>query len=220
MNAEHKNRQISYQFINKDILIEALTHKSAGKIYDYEKLEFLGDRVLGFTIAEKLNLIMFSKKLSDIHLKFESLTNETYLSQVANRIRLYKYIITQPGVDGDKFKKNNSILSDVVEALIGAIYSDGNINDVKKFIGKFFNINNKKSYKNSKSVLQELVLNNGLHLPNYELVKKEGLDHAPFFKVKVTAMGFVSEGKGKTIKLAEFNAAKNILKKIRERKNL
>ena len=220
MLTQELEKKISYIFSNKNILIEALTHKSAGKIYNYEKLEFLGDRVLGLTIAEKLNLVMFNKKLSDIHLKFESLTNETYLSQVANRIQLYNYIVTQSGEDGEKFKKNSSILSDVVEALIGAIYSDGSINDVKKFIGKFFNINNKKSYKNSKSVLQELVLNNGLHLPNYELVKKEGLDHAPFFKVKVTAMGFASEGKGKTIKIAEFNAAKNILKKIRERKNL
>jgi len=213
-------KKISYEFSNKSILIEALTHKSAGKIYNYEKLEFLGDRVLGFTIAEKLNLIMFNKKLSDIHLKFESLTNETYLSQVANRIQLYKYIITQSGVDGDNFKKNNSILSDVIEALIGAIYSDGNINDAKKFIEKFFNINNKKSNINSKSALQELVLNNDLNLPNYELVKKEGPDHDPFFKVKVTALGASSEGKGKTIKLAEFNAAKNFLKIIKEKKNL
>ena len=220
MLTQELEKKISYEFSNKSILIEALTHKSAGKIYNYEKLEFLGDRVLGFTIAEKLNLIMFNKKLSDVHLKFESLTNETYLSQVANRIQLYKYIITQSGVDGDNFKKNNSILSDVIEALIGAIYSDGNINDAKKFIGKFFNINNKKSNINSKSALQELVLNNGLNLPNYELVKKEGPDHDPFFKVKVTALGSSSEGKGKTIKLAEFNAAKNILKKINEKKNL
>ena len=220
MLTQELEKKISYIFSNKNILIEALTHKSAGKIYNYEKLEFLGDRVLGFTIAEKLNLMMFNKKLSDIHLKFESLTNETYLSQVANRIQLYNYIITQSGEDGEIFKKNSSILSDVVEALIGAIYSDGSINDVKKFIEKFFNINNKKSYKNSKSVLQELVLNKSLKLPNYELIEKQGLDHAPFFKVKVTAMGFSSEGKGKTIKLAEFNAAKSILKTIRERKNL
>ena len=141
MLTQELEKKISYIFKNKNILIEALTHKSAGKIYNYEKLEFLGDRVLGFTIAEKLNLLMFDKKLSDIHLKFESLTNETYLSQVANRIQLYNYIITQSGEDGEKFKKNRSILSDVVEALIGAIYSDGSINDVKKFIVKFFNIN-------------------------------------------------------------------------------
>ena len=184
MLTQELEKKISYIFSNKNILIEALTHKSAGKKYNYEKLEFLGDRVLGFTIAEKLNLVMLNKKLSDIHLKFESLTNETYLSQVANRIQLYNYIITQSGEDGEKFKKNSSILSDVVEALIGAIYSDGSINDVKKFIGKFFNINNKNHIK-FKIVLQELVLNNGLHLPNYELVKKEGLDHALFLKLRL-----------------------------------
>ena len=104
MLTQELEKKISYIFSNKNILIEALTHKSAGKIYNYEKLEFLGDRVLGFTIAEKLNLIMFNKKLSDIHLKFESLTNETYLSQVANRIQLYNYIITQSGEDGEIYR--------------------------------------------------------------------------------------------------------------------
>ena len=198
MLIEELEKKIFYNFKNKAILLEALTHKSAGKKYNYEKLEFLGDRVLGFIIAEKLNTIMNHEKLSDIHLKFEALTNENFLSKVANSINLSKYIITQSGTDGDKFKKNNSILSDVMEAIIGAIYIDGNIGFVKSFIEKFFNINNKKS--------------------NYELIKKEGPDHNPFFIIKVTAMGFFSEGKGKTIKLAELDAAKNILKIIREQK--
>ena len=144
--------------------------------------------------------------------------SENFLSKVAYSINLSKYIITQSGMDGEKFKKNDSILSDVMEAIIGAIYIDGNISFVKSFIEKFFNINNKKSNINSKSALQELVLQNGLILPNYELIKKEGPDHNPFFIIKVTAMGFFSEGKGKTIKLAELDAAKNILKIIREKK--
>ena len=218
MLIEELEKKIFYDFKNKDILLEALTHKSAGKKYNYEKLEFLGDRVLGFIIAEKLNIIMNHEKLSEIHLKFEALTNENFLSIVANSINLSKYIITQSGRDGEKFKKNDSILSDVMEAIIGAIYIDGNISFVKSFIEKFFNINNKKSNINSKSALQELVLQNGLILPNYELIKKEGPDHNPFFIIKVTAMGFFSEGKGKTIKLAELDAAKNILKIIREKK--
>ena len=208
MLIEELEKKIFYNFKNKAILLEALSHKSAGKKYYYEKLEFLGDRVLGFIIAEKLNIIMNHEKLSDIHLKFEALTNENFLSKVANTINLSKYIITQSGMDGEKFKKNDSILSDVMEAIIGAIYIDE----------KFFNINNKKSNINSKSALQELVLQNGLILPNYELIKKEGPDHNPFFIIKVTAMGFFSEGKGKTIKLAELDAAKNILKIIREKK--
>ena len=145
MLIEELEKKIFYNFKNKAILLEALTHKSAGKKYNYEKLEFLGDRVLGFIIAEKLNIIMKHEKLSDIHLKFEALTNENFLSKVANSINLSKYIVTQSGMDGEKFKKNDSILSDVMEAIIGAIYIDGNIGFVKSFIEKFFNINNKKS---------------------------------------------------------------------------
>ena len=99
MLIEELEKKILYNFKNKAILIEALTHKSAGKKYNYEKLEFLGDRVLGFIIAEKLNEIMNHEKLSDIHLKFEALTNENFLSKVANSINLSKYIITQSGVD-------------------------------------------------------------------------------------------------------------------------
>ena len=170
MLIEELEKKIFYNFKNKAILLEALTHKSAGKKYNYEKLEFLGDRVLGFIIAEKLNIIMNHEKLSDIHLKFEALTNENFLSKVANSINLSKYIVTQSGMDGEQFKKHNSILSDVMEAIIGAIYIDGNISFVKSFIEKFFNINNKKSNINSKSALQELVLQNGLILPNYELI--------------------------------------------------
>ena len=208
---------ISYNFKLKHLLFEALTHKSCGKDYNYEKLEFLGDRVLGLIIAEKLNKIMSNCTVADIHLKFESLTNEAFLAKVAREIKIPPFIHVQPGNDGEKFKNNNSILADVVEAIIGGIYIDSGIKDVKKFIDRFFIIDDKMPILNPKSSLQQIALENGKELPSYKLLKREGLDHNPKFWVNVSALSFNSEGIGKSLKLAEINAAFNLLKKIKRK---
>ena len=208
---------ISYNFKLKHLLIEALTHKSCGKDYNYEKLEFLGDRVLGLIIAEKLNKIMSNFKVADIHLKFESLTNEAFLAKIARDIKITPFIQVQPGNDGEKFKNNNSILADVVEAIIGGIYIDSGIKDVKNFIDRFFIIDDKMPILNPKSSLQQMALENGKELPSYKLLKREGLDHNPKFWVNVSALSYNSEGIGKSLKLAEINAAFNLLKKIKRK---
>ena len=208
---------ISYHFKLKNLLIEALTHKSCGKEYNYEKLEFLGDRVLGFIIAEKLNKIMPNYKVAEIHLKFESLTNETFLAKVAREIKISPFIQVQPGNDGEKFKNNNSILADVVEAIIGGIYIDSGTKNVKNFIDRFFKIDDKIPILNPKSALQQMALENGKELPSYKLIKREGPDHNPKFWVNVSALSYNSEGIGKSLKLAEINAAINLLKKVRRK---
>ena len=208
---------ISYNFKLKHLLIEALTHKSCGKDYNYEKLEFLGDRVLGFIIAEKLNKIMPNLKVAEIHLKFESLTNEIFLAKIARDIKIPPFIQVQPGKDGEKFKNNNSILADVVEAIIGGIYIDSGIKNAKKFIDRFFKIDDKIPTLNPKSALQQMALANGEELPFYKLLKREGPDHNPKFWVNVNALSVNSEGMGKSLKLAEINAAINLLKKVRRK---
>ncbi len=208
---------IFYNFKLKHLLIEALTHKSCGKEYNYEKLEFLGDRVLGFIISEKLNKKMSNFKVAEIHLKFESLTNEAFLSKVAKEIKISPYIQVQPGNDGEKFKNNNSILADVVEAIIGGIYIDSGMKNVIKFIDRFFKIDDKIPILNPKSALQQMALADGKELPSYKLIKREGPDHDPKFWVNVRALSFNSEGIGKSLKLAEINAAINLLKKVRRK---
>ena len=208
---------ISYNFKLKRLLTEALTHKSCGKDYNYEKLEFLGDRVLGFVIAEKLNKIMSHFKVAEIHLKFESLTNEAFLAKVAREIKIPPFIQVQPGNDGEKFKNNDSILADVVEAIIGGIYIDSGVKNVKKFIYRFFNIDDNIPLMNPKSTLQQMALENGKGLPSYKLLKREGPDHNPKFWVNVSALSANSEGIGKSLKLAEINAAINLLKKVRRK---
>jgi len=206
---------ISYDFKNKNLLKEALTHKSTGLKNNYDKLEFLGDRVLGLIIAQKLNFLMSTYSVSSIHLKFESLTNEYYLSKIAREIKLNKFILVQDGKDHDKFKNNNSILADVLEAVIGGIYIDGGFLKAQLFIENFFSIDKKLAPINAKSALQEIVLEKGLDLPIYKLLTKEGPDHEPIFVVQVEAFNFKSKGTGKTLKIAEFSAAKKVLNKIK-----
>ena len=122
MSINELEKIISYKFKEKKYLIEAITHKSTGLAYNYDKLEFLGDRVLGLVIAHKLNTLIQNKNVFNTHLKFESLTNENYLSQVAKKININKFILVQGGKDNNKFKNNDSILSDVLEAIIGGIF--------------------------------------------------------------------------------------------------
>ncbi len=206
---------ISYNFKNKDLLKEALTHKSTGIKKNYDKLEFLGDRVLGLIIAQKLNILMSDLSVSKIHLKFESLTNEYYLSKIAKKITLNKFILVQDGKDHENFKKNDSILADSLEAIIGGIFIDGGYSKAQLFIEKFFLINKKLNPVNSKSALQEFVLEKGIDLPAYKLIEKRGPDHKPIFVVQVEVLNFKSKGTGKNLKTAEFSAAKKILNKLK-----
>ena len=214
MSINELEKIISYNFKEKKYLIEALTHKSTGLEYNYDKLEFLGDRVLGLVIAHKLNSLLQNKNVFNTHLKFESLTNENYLSQVARKININKFILVQGGKDNDKFKNNNSILADVLEAIIGGIFLDGGLKNAKLFIENYFSINDKLPNTNPKSALQEIVLDHKHDLPKYILLEKDGPDHDPNFVVRVEALNISSKGRGKTLKLAELSAAKKLLNKI------
>ena len=214
MSISELEKIISYEFKEKRYLIEAITHKSTGLDYNYDKLEFLGDRVLGLVIAHKLNTLIQNKNVFNTHLKFESLTNENYLSQVAKKMNINKFILVQGGKDSNKFKNNDSILSDVLEAIIGGIFLDGGLKNAKLFIEKFFLINDKLPNTNPKSALQEIVLEHKCDLPKYILLEKDGPDHEPNFVIRVEALNLSSSGRGKTLKLAELSAAKKLLNKI------
>ena len=208
--------KIDYKFNDKNLLQEALTHSSLNltKI-NYQRLEFLGDRVLGLIISEKIFNIMPDLSVGEMHLKFESLTNEKYLSKIADKIGLKNHIKVQPGNDGEKILSNNSILSDVLESIIGAIFLDGGIDKVKKFILSNFEINFEKPNLNSKSLLQQKLLAQGKDLPVYLIEKQLGPDHDPSFVVRVMVSEDIgASGSGKSLKLAEQKAANNLLKKL------
>ena len=217
MSNNELEKIISYKFKNVEYLNQALTHSSfsSNNIKDYERLEFLGDRVLGLIIAEEIFAKMPNAQVREMHLKFESLTNEIYLSKISLSIGIPNFINIQSGTFRNNLNTNKSILADVLEAIFGAILLDGGFNKVRKVVLNLINFDSEQIVINSKSRLQEFLLSKGEDLPIYELINSKGPDHSPMFTVKVkTKSNQFSKGEGGSIKIAEQKAAKNLLDKL------
>ena len=210
INYQTLEKKIKINFKNKDLLVRSLTHKSYNKEINNEKLEFLGDRVLGLVIAKKLLEIYPNEKEGILDKKFASLVNKKTCLQIAKKINLDKYILT---LDIKK-KKNiaeDKVVSDCCEALIGSIYLDKGFNSVEKFILELWSENIKDSVItqiDAKTKLQEFSLKKFKKLPIYKLISNTGPRHKPLFKVGVKLIDtkfFLAEGSSK--KDAEQNAA-------------
>jgi len=203
-------KKLKINFKNKDLLIRSLTHKSFDNKMNNEKIEFLGDRVLGLVIAKKLLEIYPDEKEGILDKKFASLVNKKTCLQIAKKINLNKYILTL-----DVKKKRNiiedKVMSDCCEALIGSIYLDRGYNSVEKFILELWSDNIKDSIVtqiDAKTKLQEFSLKRFKKLPIYKLVSNTGPRHKPLFKVGVKLIDtkfYFAEGNSK--KDAEQNAA-------------
>ena len=218
INYQILEKKINIKFKNKYLLIQSLTHKSFDSNNNNEKVEFLGDRVLGLVIAQKLLEMYPDEKEGVLDKKFASLVNKTTCLEVANSINLNKYILTF-NPNNKKIKIEDKIVSDSCEALIGAIYLDKGFDIVKKIILDLWNNHIKKSIItqiDAKTKLQELALKNFKKLPTYKLISNTGPRHKPLFKVGVKLPNtkyFISSGKSK--KDAEQNAAIDCLKSIK-----
>tara|TARA_B100002052_G_scaffold271995_1_gene273301 strand:- start:3317 stop:3976 length:660 start_codon:yes stop_codon:yes gene_type:complete len=217
INYHKLEKKIKVFFKDKNLLIKSLTHKSYNKEINYEKLEFLGDRVLGLVIAKKLLEIYPDEKEGVLDKKYASLVNKKTCLQIAKKINLDKYILTL-----DVKKKNileNKVLSDCCEALIGSIYLDKGFNSVERFILELWSDNIKDSIitqVDAKTELQELSLKKFKKLPVYKLISNTGPRHKPLFKVGVKLINtkfFLAEGNSK--KDAEQNAAILCLESIK-----
>ena len=210
INYKILEKKIKIDFKDKDLLIRALTHKSFNKIINNEKMEFLGDRVLGLVIAKKLLEIYPDEKEGILDKKFASLVNRRTCLEIANKINLDKFILTF-NVKNKKQKIEEKVLADSCEALIGAIYLDKGFNAVEKAILDLWSDNIKNSIItqiDAKTKLQELSLRKFKKLPTYKLVSNTGPRHKPLFKVGVKLPDtkfYYSEGNSK--KDAEQNAA-------------
>ena len=212
-------KKIKINFKNKDLLIQSLTHKSFDKESNNEKVEFLGDRVLGLVIAKKLLEIYPNEKEGILDKKFASLVNKKTCLQIAKEIELDKYILTF----NFRNKKNvieDKVLADTCEALIGAIYLDKGFSSVEKIILNLWSKHIKDSVItqiDAKTKLQEYSLKKFKKLPIYKLISNTGPRHKPLFKVAVKLIDtkfYSAEGKSK--KDAEQNAAINCLKGIKK----
>ena len=215
----HKlEKTINVKFKNLDLLKQSLTHKSFDTNKNNEKIEFLGDRVLGLIVSKKLLEIYPDEKEGILDKKFASLVNKNTCLEIAKKINLEKYILTF-NPNNKKIKIEDKIISDSCEALIGAIYLEKGLASAEKVILDLWEnniIDSIITQIDAKTKLQELSLKNFKKLPIYKLISNTGPRHKPSFKVGVklpnTKYFF---GLGKSKKDAEQNAAIECLKNIK-----
>ena len=215
---------LDYKFKDIKLLDEALTHSSIKKIrkqkqiFNYERLEFLGDRILGFIISDLIFKKFPNFQEGDLSIIFQKYTNAKFLSKVAISLNLNKFVVVQKG---DRLEKKDSIMSDLIESIIAAIYVDSNLDNAKHFIEKkiFNNLKIQKVIdKHPKTLLQEYSLKYFKKIPVYSVEEKSGPDHDPKFKVNVS-INFqnYASGKGSSTQKAQEDAAKNLLKIMESR---
>ena len=206
-------KKINIKFKDLNYLKKSITHKSFNAENNYEKLEFLGDRILGFVISKKLIELYPDQKEGVLDKRLASLVNKNRCLEVAKNIGLEKFILI--GNKSNKSKIENKILSDCIEALIGAIYYDKGFEASEKFIlnmWKSFINSSDVSIVDSKTKLQEYSLKKFKSLPIYKLVSSSGPKHKPKFTISVKLKNTkLFEGSGNSKKKAEQSAAKILL---------
>ncbi|GFI23576.1 ribonuclease 3 [Lachnospiraceae bacterium] len=219
--------KIGYQFREETLLKQALTHSSfaneqkINKLKNYERLEFLGDAVLELISSEFLyneNVDMPEGQLTRLR---ASMVCEPALAYCARDISLNSYILLGKGEEATGGRKRDSIVSDVMEAVIGAIFLDGGIENAKKFIYRFIlsDLEDKILFLDSKTLLQEEIQKKNTAQLRYELVGETGPDHDKQFHVEAYLDNqLIGCGVGRTKKSAEQQAAYEALLKIKGRK--
>jgi ribonuclease-3 len=220
--------KIKYTFLNPDILQLALTHSSyanemrMAKNMDNERLEFLGDAVLELVTSEYI--FNENKELpeGDLTKLRASIVCEQTLSSYARDLNIGEYLLLGKGEDATGGRDRDSILSDALEAIIGAIYLDGGFANAKEFIFQFIllDIQNKKLFFDSKTILQEIIQNNdNKQKIRYKLISEEGPDHNKSFTIAVyVGNDQIGCGVGRTKKAAEQEAAYQAILKIKNSK--
>ena len=206
---------IKYNFKKRTLLEKALTHKSYNNNINNEKLEFLGDRVLGLTISESLLKKYPEEKEGVIDKKFANLVNKKTCSLIAKKIDLKRFIYL--GSSHKKLERaSDKITSDCLEAIVGAIYLDGGLKSAEKFIHFFWEeylLKSNITPIDSKTKLQEFSLKKFKVLPQYIFSKKTGPQHRPLFKTEVQIPNSKKViGIGSSKKNAQQNAAYKLLK--------
>ena len=215
---KHKRLEdkIQYIFDDSQILSRALTHRSHSP-ENYERLEFLGDAVLDMVLSEKLYNHFTEIEEGRLSRIRAHLVNQKALAEIARSIELDSHLILGNG-EKTTGKNRDSILSDSLEAILGGVYIDGGFESVKLVIENLFDnvigqINSDDLFKDSKSALQEALQKNNIELPCYNLIKTKGEQHDQSFEVEciVSSLKLVTNGTGKSLKIAEQQAAEKAL---------
>lgn len=221
MNYKSLEKLIKYEFKNRKVLDEALTHKSSKKPYNNERLEFLGDAVVGLAIAEYLFTKFPNAKEGELSKIRASIVNEAGLSKVANEIGLGSVISLSPAEEKNGGRQKSSILADAFEAMLGAIYLESGLSASKDvaihLIEKVFpKIDFDTLFKDYKTTLQEITQAKFGVTPEYILLSSSGPDHQKEFQMCVNIDGNrYSEAIGKNKKDAEQACAKMAIEKLK-----
>ncbi len=217
---------LDHRFARNELLVEALTHRSAvaggdRNRFGYERLEFLGDRVLGLIVADLLMKRFRDENEGSLARRFTALVRREALTEVAERIGLGDHLLLAPSEEDTGGRSNPGTLADACEAVIAALYLDGGIEAASRFIARYWEpliaaIDTPP--RDAKTKLQEWAQARGLPLPVYETVAREGPPHSPTFSVRVSADGFApAQADGPSKRVAEQGAAQALLKIIAER---
>ena len=211
-------KRFGHKFDDSGLFHLALTHASTGADRTYERLEFLGDRVLGLGVAEILYEEFPDEAEGDLARRHAALVSGATLAKLADKIRLGEVLKLSEGERAGGGAKNENILADVMEALIGAIYLDNGIAPCKTVIAVLWKDilhTMDTPPRDAKTALQEWAQARGLPLPKYEMIARSGPDHAPQFTITVTVDGFAPlSAEGSSRRAAEKNAATLLLDKI------
>jgi ribonuclease-3 len=217
---------LGYQFRNAALLAEALTHKSfqhehADRSEGFnERLEFLGDSVLGLAVAEKLFSFAEAFSEADMSKMKAYLVNKTVLFELGSALHLGEYLRLGKGEESTEGRHKQSILANAVEAIIGAVLLDAGYSAARDVILHIYGIRiddivSRKAWYDFKSALQELCQGQYGTLPDYRVVKQEGEEHRKIFTVEVYVKGTLyGQGVGKSKKDAQMGAAREALDKL------
>ncbi len=220
---DNLQQRIGYTFKDANLLRIAMTHSSVMDDTNYERLEFLGDRVLGLIMADLLYHRYPDEHEGDLAKRHAALVQGYTLAKIAERIDLGSALILSDAERAAGGAGNENMLADGMEALLGAIYIDAKEQGLficKDLIIKLWDDMMDvmiKPPQDSKTALQEWAQGRGLPLPAYELIDQQGPDHAPEFTMRVTVKGYQPEiAVGTSRRLAEKRAAKSLLSKLQE----
>lgn len=208
---------LGYSFKDKRLLKQALTHSSiTGDIEEnYERLEFLGDRVLGLAVAEMLYKEFKTEPEGSLSQRHTALVCKETVAEVSRDLGVDKKV----RIATEDIRENDNVLCDVGEAIIGAIFLESGAEEAFAYVRRHWEKKLHKAVlppKDSKTALQEMAHTKGLEMPVYEVIKREGSEHEPIFHIAVRLGADWEEiGTGKNKKLAEQNAAHKMLERIR-----
>ncbi|MEM8749519.1 MAG: ribonuclease III [Pseudomonadota bacterium] len=216
---EQLEKRIGHRFITHERLIRALTHASAvkkpGDISHYERLEFLGDRVLGMCIAEMLFEAFPNAREGELSVRLNALVSGETCALISDQLGLHEFIHAGGDVKQITGKRMRSVRADVVESLIAAIYLDAGLAGAKAFVTRFWAdrlANANGANRDSKTALQEWAHSVTGATPTYSIARRSGPDHDPTFTIEVVVNGLEPvRAKGRSKRAAEQAAALELL---------